>query len=59
MIEIDDIKVGLEFKLPFREAEYDEETASNRHRKMGEYGWKLPMYRTDLKTIEGDRKSVV
>lgn len=53
MIEIDDIKVGVEFKLPFREDEYDEETASNRHRKMGEYGWKLPMYRTDLKTIEG------
>ena len=57
MIEIDDIKVGLEFKLPFREDEYDEETARNRHRKiMGEYGWKLPVYRTyrtDLKTIEG------
>ena len=54
MIEIDDIKVGLEFKLPFREDEYDEETARNRHRKiMGEYGCKLPMYRTDLKTIEG------
>ena len=54
MIEIDDIKVGLEFKLPFREDEYDEETARNRHRKiMGEYGCKLPMYRTDLKAIEG------
>ena len=54
MIEIDDIKVGLEFKLPFRGDEYDEETARNRHRKiMGEYGCKLPMYRTDLKTIEG------
>ena len=54
MIEIDDIKVGLGFKLPFREDEYDEETARNRHRKiMGEYGCKLPMYRTDLKTIEG------
>ena len=54
MIRIDDIKVGLEFKLPFREDEYDEETARNRHRKiMGEYGCKLPMYRTDLKTIEG------
>lgn len=54
MIEIDDIKVGLEFKLPFREDEYDEETARNRHRKiMGEYGCVLPMYRTDLKTIEG------
>lgn len=54
MIEIDDIKVGLEFKLPFREGEYEEEEARFRHRKiMGEYGCKLPMYRTDLKTIEG------
>lgn len=54
MIEIDDIKVGLEFKLPFRENEYEEDTTRNRHRKfMGEYGCKLPMYRTDLKTIEG------
>lgn len=54
MIEIDDIKVGLEFKLPFREDEYEEDTARNRHRKiMGEYGCVLPMYRTDLKTIEG------
>lgn len=54
MIEIDDIKVGLEFKLPFMEDEYEEETARNRHRKiMGEYCCKLPMYRTDLKTIEG------
>ena len=54
MIEKEKIKVGLEFKLPFRGDEYDEETARNRHRKiMGEYGCKLPMYRTDLKTIEG------
>ncbi len=54
MIEIDDIKVGLEFKLPFIENEYEEDTTRNRHRKlMGEYGCKLPMYRTDLKTIEG------
>ena len=54
MIEIDDIKLGLEFKLPFIENEYEEDTTRNRHRKlMGEYGCKLPMYRTDLKTIEG------
>lgn len=54
MIEKDDIKVGLEFKLPFIENEYEEDTTRNRHRKlMGEYGCKLPMYRTDLKTIEG------
>lgn len=54
MIEKDDIKVGLEFKLPFIENEYEEDTTRNRHRKiMSEYGWKLPMFRTDLKTIEG------
>lgn len=54
MIEKDDIKVGLEFKLPFIENEYEEDTARNRHRKiMGEYGCVLPKYRTDLKTIEG------
>ena len=54
MIKKEDIKVGLEFKLPFIEDEYGEEAARNRHRKiMGEYGCKLPMYRTDLKTIEG------
>lgn len=54
MIEIDDIKVGLEFKLPFRENEYEEDTARNRHRKiMSEHGCVLLMYRTDLKTIEG------
>lgn len=54
MIELDDIKVGLVFKLPFREDEYEEDTARNRHRKiMGEYGCVLPMYKTELKTIEG------
>lgn len=54
MIELDDIKVGLEFKLPFREDEHEEEEARFRHRKiMGEYGCVLPMYRTKLKTIEG------
>lgn len=54
MIEKDDIKVGLEFKLPFREDEYEEDTARNRHRKIiGEYGCVLPMYKTELKTIEG------
>lgn len=54
MIELYDIKVGLEFKLPFREGEYEEETDRNRHRKiMGEYGCVLPRYKTDLKTIDG------
>ena len=53
MIEKEKIKVGVEFKLPFREDEYEEDTARNRHRKIGEYGCVLPKYRTDLKTIEG------
>lgn len=54
MIELDDIKVGLEFKLPFKEDEYEEEEARFRHRKiMGEYGCVLPRYKTELKTIEG------
>lgn len=54
MIELDDIKVGLEFKLPFREDEYEDEETRFRHRKiMGEYGCVLPKYKTDLKTIEG------
>lgn len=54
MIELDDIKAGLKFKLPFREGEYEEEEARFRHRKiMGEYGCVLPTYKTDLKTIEG------
>lgn len=54
MIEIDNIKVGLKFKLPFREDEYEEGMKRNRHRRiMGEYGCVLPMYKTELKTIEG------
>lgn len=54
MIELYDINVGLEFKLPFREDECEEDTARNRHRRiMGEYGCVLPMYKTELKTIEG------
>lgn len=52
MIEKEKIKVGLEFKLPF--SEYEDEEARSHHRKiMGEYGCVLPMYKTDLKTIEG------
>ena len=54
MIEKEKIKVGLEFKLPFREGEYEEEEARFRHRKiMSEYGYVLPKYKTDLKTIDG------
>lgn len=54
MIEKEKIKVGLEFKLPFREGEYEEEEARFRHRKiMSEYGCVLPKYKTNLKTIKG------
>lgn len=54
MIELDDIKVGLVFKLPSREDEYEEDMARWRHRRiMGEYGCVLPTYKTELKTIEG------
>lgn len=54
MIELYDIKVGLEFKLPFRKDEYKEEEARCLHRKiMGEYGCVLPKYKTNLKTIKG------
>lgn len=53
-MELYDIKVGLEFKLPFREDEYEEEEARFRHRKiMSEYGCVLPKYKTELKTVEG------
>ena len=54
MIEKEKIKVGLEFKLPFREGEFEEEEAGFRHRKiMSEYGCVLPKYKTNLKTIKG------
>lgn len=54
MIELYDIKVGVEFKLPFRKDEYKEEEARCLHRKiMGEYGCVLPKYKTNLKTIKG------
>lgn len=54
MIKKEEIKVGLEFKLPFKEDEYEDEEARFRHRKiMGEYGCVLPKYKTELKTIEG------
>lgn len=54
MIEKEDIKIGLEFILPFRLREYEEEVARFRHRQiMGEDCPVLPRYRTDLETLEG------
>lgn len=49
MIEMEKIKVGLEFKLPFRE----DEARCSEHKIMGEYGYVLPKYKTNLKTIKG------
>ena len=54
MIKKGDIKIGLEFVLPFREEEYEEEVARFRHRQiMGEACPVLPRYKTDLETLEG------
>lgn len=54
MIEKEDIKIGLEFILPIRLREYEEEVARFRHRQiMGEDCPVLPRYRTDLETLEG------
>ena len=49
MIEMEKIKVGLEFKLPFRE----DEARCSEHKIMSEYGCVLPKYKTNLKTIKG------
>lgn len=54
MIKKGDIKIGLEFVLPFREEEYEEEVARFRHRLiMGEDCPVLPRYKTDLETLDG------
>lgn len=60
MIEKEDIKIGLEFVLPFREDEYEEEVARFRHRQiMGEDCPVLPMYKTDLETLDEFQKTIV
>lgn len=50
----EDIKIGLEFVLPFRVREYEEEVARIRHHQiMGEDRPVLPRYKTDLEIRDG------
>ena len=59
MIKKEDIKIGLEFVLPFRVREYEEEVARFRHRQiMGEDCPVLPRYKTDLEICGGFKKSL-
>ena len=60
MIKKEDIKVGLEFVLPFREDEYEEEVIRDRERLInGEDCPVLPMYKTDLETLDEFQKTIV
>ena len=60
MIKKEDIKVGLEFVLPFREDEYEEEVRRDRERQInGEDCPVLPMYKTDLDTLDEFQKTIV
>ncbi len=60
MIEKEDIKIGLEFVLPFREDEYEEEVRRNLDRRInGEDCPVLPMYKTDLETLDEFQKTIV
>ena len=60
MIRIEDIKVGLEFVLPFREDEYEEEVRRDRERRInGEDCPLFPMYKTDLETLDEFQKIIV
>ena len=60
MIDKEDIKIGLEFILPFREDEYEEEVRRNLDRRInGEDCPVLPMYKTDLETLDEFQKTIV
>ena len=60
MIDREDIKIGLEFVLPFREDEYEEEVRRNLDRRInGEDCPVLPMYKTDLETLDEFQKTIV
>ena len=60
MIKKEDIKVGLDFVLPFREDEYEEEVRRDRERQInGEDCPVLPMYKTDLDTLDEFQKTIV
>ena len=54
MIKKEDIKIGLEFVLPFRVREYEEEVVKFRlYQIMGEDLPALPRYKTDLEIRGG------
>lgn len=58
MIKKEDVKIGLEFVLPFRVREYEEEVERFRHHQiMGEDCPVLPRYKTDLE-IHGGFKTI-
>ena len=60
MIKKEDIKVGLEFVLPFREDEYEEEVIRYRERLINDEDFPvLPMYKTDLETLDEFQKTIV
>ena len=60
MIKKEDIKIGLEFVLPFREDEYEEEVRRDRERRInGEDCPLFPMYKTDLETLDEFQKIIV
>lgn len=53
MIKKEDVKIGLEFVLPFRVREYEEEVERFRHHQiMGEDCPVLPRYKTDLEILK-------
>lgn len=60
MIEKEEIKIELEFVLPFREDEYEEEVRRDLDRRInGEDCPVLPMYKTDLETLDEFQKTIV
>ena len=60
MIKKEDIKVGMEFVLPFREDEYEEEVIRYRERLINDEDCPvLPMYKTDLETLDEFQKTIV
>lgn len=59
MIKKEDVKIGLEFVLPFRVREHEEEVARFRHYQiMGEDSPVLPRYKTYLEIRGGFLKSL-
>ena len=60
MIKKEDIKVGMEFVLPFREDEYEEDVIRYRERLINDEDFPvLPMYKTDLETLDEFQKTIV